>query len=1163
MIDRSFQLLRTNPRLTTNIKMVVSSDDKIYLESFNTNKQLSDQKYKHYQLDRQSTYEYSLTKFFDGLPAQLAFDVKYDNDTQLVYSSYDKQFDDIYWGGAKSIEDKWYKESFEYFAPLYIKKNKLPDGFVILRVDEPIPYEERDNQYVASDLNRDNFFTQIVDKWKCVSLIDLRYQTNIGYYMINNIVDNDRFPATPFEMDFRKYEFSKWYGIDYNAGVYAIKSKYLKNILDLEQPHLIFEKTITNGYRDNSLVFPNIWNIKYLFDDRPATPDKFRDYSINRYYGFYVDDLEFVTNLTSYITPTVKAGVTLSNNIFIQDGIEMSLTPFEEEFDVTQEYFIYWNDKFHQVVKIQHDGRYVYKIIADEDLSGIDFTKTNDRVCFISYQSGNYRCMNYDNPSGYTNYIYGYTDDFIIDPYEVATSFSDPPSYNTMDMYGDLYLIKIDEIYHVLKKRDDNYFVQTDYAINSYPAGLQYWKGGKDNIISKKINTSGNSPLVYSVYRLKFNEIKDFDFDRIDTKFADFDFEKSTYYSTSEQKLYAVEYNDLSIEKQFKIHPRGEDGQYQVMNISSEYIADDELYEIKNNDLTEVWRKNSYINKWGFLGSNSHADYPYKMNNSLSVGDVYNRTSDVFSYTPNETSKNIDYFYRIGNTVSGDTKIRYSNQSIFIETDLMDQTFSEKFNLDMYMKSDVDYFDYFFKNKIYFESNGQIYQKPTLKYSVFDGGDKYSRSSTIFKGLKFNVLGLSDITRDEENKIDKYIITKDTYNGYKFAIILNDVYKYYGQSKPLTSTGKLTNGLQDNNIIDENANAIHIFLNDKYKNILCVINFNIPLFATGSYANYSGKTFNDVSLFGEKFGLYYGSSIVDDRSIIVRSASLPETQYEASTLTATNFISALNNLNDTYNFNSGVTYYYINSDGFSGSTGNMNLYNSGNTMLDVDNWFENFPPYILTVDYPDEIDTKTKSYNKSALKGPETNIYDKYNTYYTESTTQNLQISEPLARQMDVNLQQDTYNTIRYGETITYKNSVYRYNGKYEPVFKTIPLFKPSYIYNSINSGYTEQQYNYFESNYKFDYDYGRFGLIDELIFSKVNPKVNPLKLKNSNFDKSIYPMIDEFGYQFSSRFIFSSSWDRDFYVITNPDQIKMTKKIKLTSLTTTVTNTTTAGSSA
>ena len=1147
MIDRSFQLLRTNPRLTTNIKMVVSSDDNIYLESFNTNKQLSDQKYKHYQLDRQSTYEYSLTKFFDGMPAQLAFDVKYDSDTQLVYTSYDKQFDDIYWSGAKSVEDKWYKESFEYFAPLYIKKNKLPEGFVILRVDDPIPYEERENQYIATDLSRDNFSTQIVDKWKCVSLVDLRYQTNFGYYINNNIVDNDRFPSTPFEMDFRKYEFSKWYGIDYNAGVYAIKSKFLKDVLDLEQPHLKLEKQITNGYRDNSLVFPNIWNVKYLFDDKPATPDNFRNYSINRYYGFYADNLEFVTNLTSYITPTVKSGVTLNNNIFIKDGVEMVETPFEEEFDVTKEYFIYWNDKFHQVVKVQYQSNYIYKIIADEDLSNIDFTNTNDKVCFISYQSGNYNCKTYDNPSGYTNYIYGYTDDFVIDPYEVGSI----STYDTKDMYGDLYLIKIDDIYHILKKRGDDYFIQSDYAINSYPSGLEYWKGGVDNIKKEVINPAGTSPLVYSIYRIKFSDIRDFDFDRVDTKFSDFDFEKSTYYSTSEQKLYAVEYNDISIEKQYKIHPRGEDGQYQVMNVSSEYIADDELYEIKSNDLTEVWRKNPYINKWGVLGSNSHADYPYKMNNSLSIGDVYNRTSDVSSYVPNETSKNLDYFYRIGNTLSGDTKIRYSNQSIFLETELMDQSFSEKFNLDMYMKSDVDYFDYFFRSKTYYETNGQTYQKPTLKYAVFDGGDKYTRSSTIFKGIKFNILGLSDITRDEDDKIDKYIITKDIYNGYKFAIILNDVYMRYDSIDEFNATfkGKTPNGIQNNSMFNDEVNSTHIFLNDKYKNILCVVNsvINIQSGLTSILGN-----FNNVSIFGEKHGLYYGrtltnGSIMSTSSVGPLGVSNPN--YNSSILTATNFISSINDLNQTYNFDSGVTYYYINSDGVSGSTGNMNVYNTGNTMLDVEDWVETFPPYILSVDYPDEIETNTKSYKITALKGPGTNIYNKYNTYYTESTTQNSKISEPLAREMNIVLQQDTYNTIRYAETITYKNSVYRYNGKYEPIFKTIPIFKSAYVYNSVNSGYTDNQYNYFESNYKFDYTYGRFGLIDELIFSKVNPTINPLKLKNSISDKSIYPMVDEFGYQFSSRFIFSSSWDRDFYVITKPDQIKITNKIALQSV--------------
>ena len=31
--------------------------------------------------------------------------------------------------------------------------------------------------------------------------------------------------------------------------------------------------------------------------------------------------------------------------------------------------------------------------------------------------------------------------------------------------------------------------------------------------------------------------------------------------------------------------------------------------------------------------------------------------------------------------------------------------------------------------------------------------------------------------------------------------------------------------------------------------------------------------------------------------------------------------------------------------------------------------------------------------------------------------------------------------------------------------------------------------------------------------------------------------MVDEYGYQFGSRFIFNSCWDNDFYVITNSDQ--------------------------
>ena len=43
-----------------------------------------------------------------------------------------------------------------------------------------------------------------------------------------------------------------------------------------------------------------------------------------------------------------------------------------------------------------------------------------------------------------------------------------------------------------------------------------------------------------------------------------------------------------------------------------------------------------------------------------------------------------------------------------------------------------------------------------------------------------------------------------------------------------------------------------------------------------------------------------------------------------------------------------------------------------------------------------------------------------------------------------------------------------------------------------------------------------KFGMIEELIYSKINPNISPLKLKNTDKDKSIYPMVDEYGYQLS-----------------------------------------------
>lgn len=1128
MINKSFQLLRTNPALTTNIKLVVSSDYKLYLESFDTNTQLSNQKFKHFSISKNNYYEDQIINFYNGLSSQLAFDVKYDSDNINVFTTYDKQFDDIYWSGAKSVEDNWYNEDFEYFAPLYIRKNNLPEGFVILRVDDSAPLEEVDNDLGVSRLNKNNFITQVVDKWKCVNFFDMRYQSDLGFFLYNNFSNNSRFPEKSFDLDFRKYEYSKFYGIDYINGVYVTKSNFLQKLLYYEQPHFKLEKEIINSFRSNNLIFPHILNLKFLFNDVPATPINVKNYSINRYYGFYIDKLELVTNLTSYITPDIKTGLTLKNNIFgYYTGstfIMINDSPFVSGFDIDKTYWIQYENEFYQVVKVYKFGQNVFQIVSDINLTGATFDSINQRTCYINYQNGyNYNCQTIDNPSGYTNYIIGLKDNFKIDPY-----YKDGV---TESMYADLYLIEIDGVFHILKNRNGDYVIQSDYAINSYPNELEYWKGGKDSkyYVKKQVYKYGDKPLVYPVYRLRFSDIKDFDFNRVNTHFADFDYEKDIYTTTDEHKLYATDYTDASVlNKSFMVHPRGEDGQYQTMNVSSEYVADDELYEISFNNLTDIWRKNQSVVKWGFAGSNSNCDYVYKLNNSIDIGDIYNSTCDIFNLLPTEIDKNLDYFYRIGNFFSGSTNnvIRYLNQSTNIEVDLMED-FSKKFNLDLYLNSDVDYFDYFFKNKSYFTIDDINYIKPTIKYSVLNSGDKYSPSNTVFKGLNVNVISVSSISRDSNGRILNIISDSSrNYNGYKFSIILNDVYDYLSGA---TSTGIVENGLSGNTVIDKNLNGIHVFLNDKFKNILVVINVKVPM-------QQVHVNLNNVAVFGEKFGLY-NSRTLNGQSLIYPYQFDDVIEYNPSLLCAANFINAFDDMNTLSEFDSGITYYYINSNGISGSTGCINMFNTGNTMRNIPDWNKLDPPFILNMKDPQILETKKQSYIKSAIKGPATYIYDKYQTYYDFNNRQKYNVSEPLARKMDLNIQENNLNTIYASNTVATTNSIYRFNGTYEPVFLNVPIFNNTYLYRS---GDTLRQW---ESNYKFDTSYQNFGKIEEVIFSKVNPYYSPLKLKDTDKDLPIYPMVDEYGYQFGSRFIFSSSWDKDFYIITTSEQ-NMNKNI-------------------
>ena len=135
--DVSFQLLRTNPVLTSNVKIIYDGDN-IYLESYPNNHLLATQRYKHVQVSRNGFFNRDLKNFLLGTK-DTAYEVQHKMSNIVVGNDFDYQFENIYWCGAESIDSKDYSQELGFIAPLYLRK-KLPKYFVIFKISDPSNY---------------------------------------------------------------------------------------------------------------------------------------------------------------------------------------------------------------------------------------------------------------------------------------------------------------------------------------------------------------------------------------------------------------------------------------------------------------------------------------------------------------------------------------------------------------------------------------------------------------------------------------------------------------------------------------------------------------------------------------------------------------------------------------------------------------------------------------------------------------------------------------------------------------------------------------------------------------------------------------------------------------------------------------------------------------
>lgn len=336
-------LLRTNPKLTGNVKICVDSDDKIYLNAIDANPSLAQSSYQKKQVSPNSSYANDLNSLFNGYltPTEAIFEVGREASDMSVPKEIKYQYEKQYEYGFNGNQSSLYSEQFSIFAPLFIgDSGKLPAKFVIFRMDGPLPYQPyiedgtpliigvkytvsgtgsiningtlyKDGQSFNAPVtsfkrngdvslylddasleykmltSRSYLYSQIVDKAQIVKVIDLSADgSNIGRYLDRHVSDplyNNKFFNVNFAAQTVGYN-----GIDIDSGVICEKTEGISSFISSDADILLFDEYVTNGWERNRMVSHRILNLEFLFNDTSVD-----DYKFYRYYGLYVNDVDF------------------------------------------------------------------------------------------------------------------------------------------------------------------------------------------------------------------------------------------------------------------------------------------------------------------------------------------------------------------------------------------------------------------------------------------------------------------------------------------------------------------------------------------------------------------------------------------------------------------------------------------------------------------------------------------------------------------------------------------------------------------------------------------------------------------------------------------------------------------------------------------------------
>ena len=405
-------LLRTNPKLSGNIKIVTSSNGSVYLESINASKELAAIKYKKNVVNPNGNYANDVANFFKntGTPSDLIYLTKRSESDLTVLGSYDKQIEEEYQYGTTYNYSKNYDENYRIFAPIWADNN-MPDNFVIFKVKNPTGVD-------AATVTTDNVsrIQEILKNAEIVKTFDLSKKSDLGKY-IRNHVQQETFPKAPITVSFGKNDMTSFNGIDIKSGELTSKGEYIyKDYVEADKPLIEANDFITDGFRRNGMLCANLLNLEFLFDDESSS-----DYSVNRYFGLYVDAIDSgigeinsidnnvikFSNVTSYVdannpitaipshkqmTTSPTLGYVSINDIYYKISNSGLYDPKQLEVKVDDT-----TGNIPSTIGISHTGRAVDLIKNDErgydfvKMSIIDVPDSSDKIAVVSSREESYK----------------------------------------------------------------------------------------------------------------------------------------------------------------------------------------------------------------------------------------------------------------------------------------------------------------------------------------------------------------------------------------------------------------------------------------------------------------------------------------------------------------------------------------------------------------------------------------------------------------------------------------------------------------------------------------------------------------------------------------------------------------------------------------------------